>query len=86
MGFTPQPFGSFAPRAVMFPPTIYEVPENLTDEEASRNGAASGGWSHHSAARTLDANAAEPQKRAIGLIGEPVPPSITRGAAENWNS
>jgi len=35
MGFTPQPFGSFAPRAVMFPPTIYEVPANLSDVEAA---------------------------------------------------
>ncbi len=35
MGFTPQPFGSFAPRAVMFPPTIYEVPAELSDEQAA---------------------------------------------------
>lgn len=35
MGFTPQPFGSFAARAVMFPPTIYEAPEVLSDEEAA---------------------------------------------------
>jgi NADPH2:quinone reductase len=35
MGFTPQPFGSFAPRAVMFPPTIYEAPDSLSDEEAA---------------------------------------------------
>lgn len=35
MGFTSQPFGSFAPLAVMFPPTIYEVPETLSDEEAA---------------------------------------------------
>ena len=35
MGFTSQPFGSFAPLAVMFPPTIYEVPESLSDEEAA---------------------------------------------------
>ena len=35
MGFTPQPFGSFAERAVMFPPVLYEVPESLTDEDAA---------------------------------------------------
>ena len=35
MGFTSQPFGSFAPRAVMFPPAFYEVPESLSDEEAA---------------------------------------------------
>jgi NADPH2:quinone reductase len=35
MGFTPQPFGSFAPRAVMFPPVLYEVPEALSDAEAA---------------------------------------------------
>jgi NADPH2:quinone reductase len=35
MGFTSQPFGSFAPLAVMFPPTIYEVPEMLSDREAA---------------------------------------------------
>lgn len=35
MGFTPQPFGSFAPLAVMFPPTIYEVPATLSNEEAA---------------------------------------------------
>lgn len=35
MGFTPQPFGSFAPRAVMFPPAFYEAPEGLGDEEAA---------------------------------------------------
>ena len=35
MGFTSQPFGSFAPRAVMFPPAFYPVPESLSDEEAA---------------------------------------------------
>jgi NADPH:quinone reductase-like Zn-dependent oxidoreductase len=35
MGFTPQPFGSFAPRAVMFPPMIYEVPEGMSDADAA---------------------------------------------------
>jgi NADPH:quinone reductase len=35
MGFTPQPFGSFAPKAVMFPPVIYEAPETLSDEDAA---------------------------------------------------
>lgn len=35
MGFTPQPFGSFAPLSVMFPPTIYEVPESMSDEAAA---------------------------------------------------
>ncbi len=35
MGFTPQPFGSFAPRAVMFPPVIYEVPDALSDTDAA---------------------------------------------------
>ncbi len=35
MGFTPQPFGSFAERAVMFPPTLYEVPDSWSDEEAA---------------------------------------------------
>lgn len=35
MGFTPQPFGSFAPRAVMFPPAFYEAPASLSDEEAA---------------------------------------------------
>lgn len=35
MGFTSQPFGSFAPLAVMFPPAVYEVPEGLSDEEAA---------------------------------------------------
>lgn len=35
MGFTPQPFGSFAPRSVMLPPVLYEVPDALGDEEAA---------------------------------------------------
>lgn len=35
MGFTPQPFGSFAPRAVMFPPVVYEVPDSLADTDAA---------------------------------------------------
>jgi NADPH2:quinone reductase len=35
MGFTPQPFGSFAPRAVMFPPVIYEVPDSLSNADAA---------------------------------------------------
>lgn len=35
MGFTPQPFGSFAERAVMFPPVLYEVPEALSDTDAA---------------------------------------------------
>jgi NADPH2:quinone reductase len=35
MGFTPQPFGSFAPKSVMFPPVLYEVPEALSDAEAA---------------------------------------------------
>jgi NADPH:quinone reductase len=35
MGFTPQPFGSFAPIAVMFPPVIYEVPDVLSDTDAA---------------------------------------------------
>lgn len=35
MGFTPQPFGSFAPRAVMFPPMLYEAPESLSDADAA---------------------------------------------------
>ena len=35
MGFTPQPFGAFAPKCVMFPPTIYEAPEQLSDAEAA---------------------------------------------------
>src|SRR5262245_3230740 len=35
MGFTPQPFGSFAPLAVMLPPVIYEVPDSLSDTDAA---------------------------------------------------
>jgi NADPH:quinone reductase len=35
MGFTPQPFGSFAPLAVMLPPVIYEVPDSLSDADAA---------------------------------------------------
>jgi NADPH2:quinone reductase len=35
MGFTPQPFGSFAPLAVMFPPVLYEVPDALSDADAA---------------------------------------------------
>jgi len=35
MGFTPQPFGSFAERCVMYPPVIYEVPESLSDADAA---------------------------------------------------
>src|SRR5258705_8381269 len=35
MGFTPQPFGSFAPRAVMFPPMLYEVPAAMSDADAA---------------------------------------------------
>jgi NADPH2:quinone reductase len=35
MGFTPQPFGSFAPRAVMFPLMLYEVPEKMSDADAA---------------------------------------------------
>jgi NADPH2:quinone reductase len=35
MGFTPQPFGSFAPRAVMFGSMLYEVPEALSDADAA---------------------------------------------------
>jgi NADPH2:quinone reductase len=35
MGFTPQPFGSFAARAVMAPPTLWEVPESMSDEDAA---------------------------------------------------
>jgi NADPH2:quinone reductase len=35
MGFTPQPFGSFAPHAVMLPAMIYEVPEALSDADAA---------------------------------------------------
>jgi NADPH2:quinone reductase len=35
MGFTSQPFGSFAELAVMFPPTLYEVPDSWSDEQAA---------------------------------------------------
>ncbi|MEZ4289460.1 MAG: zinc-binding dehydrogenase [Myxococcota bacterium] len=35
MGFTPQPFGSFASLTVMAPPTLWEVPESMSDEEAA---------------------------------------------------
>jgi NADPH2:quinone reductase len=35
MGFTPQPFGSFAERTLMFPPVIYEVPDSMRDEDAA---------------------------------------------------
>jgi NADPH2:quinone reductase len=35
MGFTPQPFGSFAARCVMALPTIWEVPESMSDEDAA---------------------------------------------------
>ncbi len=35
MGFTPQPFGSFAARAVMALPTLWEVPESMSDEDAA---------------------------------------------------
>ncbi len=35
MGFTSQPFGAFAPVALMFPPTLYEVPDGMSDEEAA---------------------------------------------------
>lgn len=35
MGFTPQPFGSFAARTVMTLPTIWEVPDSMSDEEAA---------------------------------------------------
>jgi len=35
MGFTSQPFGSFAPRAVMFPTMLYEVPESMSDTDAA---------------------------------------------------
>ena len=35
MGFTPQPFGSLAPLAVMIAPVIYEVPDSLSDVEAA---------------------------------------------------
>lgn len=35
MGFTPQPFGSFAEHCVMAAPTVYEVPESWSDAEAA---------------------------------------------------
>jgi NADPH2:quinone reductase len=35
VAFTPQPFGSFAPRCVGTAPTVYECPEGLSDEEAA---------------------------------------------------
>jgi len=35
MGFTPQPFGSFASHTVMALPTIWEVPDAMSDEEAA---------------------------------------------------
>jgi len=35
MGFTPQPFGSFASHTVMALPTIWEVPESMSDEDAA---------------------------------------------------
>ncbi|MEE3329779.1 MAG: zinc-binding dehydrogenase [Myxococcota bacterium] len=35
MGFTPQPFGSFAAKSVLMPPVLYEVPPELSDEEAA---------------------------------------------------
>jgi NADPH2:quinone reductase len=35
MGFTPQPFGSFAERCVMYPPVIYEAPDALSDADAA---------------------------------------------------
>ncbi len=35
MGFTPQPFGSFATHTVMALPTIWEVPESMSDEDAA---------------------------------------------------
>ena len=35
MGFTPQPFGSFAARTVMALPTIWEVPDSMSDEDAA---------------------------------------------------
>jgi NADPH2:quinone reductase len=35
MGFTPQPFGSFASHTVMALPTIWEVPEAMSDEDAA---------------------------------------------------
>ncbi len=35
MGFSPQPFGSFAARCVLTPPTFWEVPEGMSDEDAA---------------------------------------------------
>ena len=35
MGFTTQPYGSFAPKAVVMPPNLYEVPDEMSDEEAA---------------------------------------------------
>lgn len=35
MGFTPQPFGSFASHTVMAVPTIWEVPDGMSDEDAA---------------------------------------------------
>lgn len=35
MGFTPQPYGSFAERCVMTAPTVYAVPDGWSDEEAA---------------------------------------------------
>jgi NADPH2:quinone reductase len=35
VGFTPQPYGSFAERAVVMEPMLYEAPESFSDEEAA---------------------------------------------------
>ena len=35
VAFTPQPFGSFAPRCVGTAPTVWECPEELSDEEGA---------------------------------------------------
>ncbi len=35
MGFTPQPFGSFAEHCVLTAPTVYPVPDDWSDEEAA---------------------------------------------------
>jgi NADPH2:quinone reductase len=35
VAFTPQPFGSFAPRCVGTAPTVFECPEGLSDEEGA---------------------------------------------------
>jgi len=35
IAFTPQPFGSFAPRCVATPPTLYECPPQLSDAEGA---------------------------------------------------